>query len=161
MRGNVPEFWARLYRLGRAVDRAAQRLEAVRAEAAGPGCARWDMIGKGSGPHASQVERAAEIVEERRAELAAAINAFYREWGRVSAIAPRFSDPVLYCVATYRYMCGDTWDDVAAKLRYSVGYTQKLHKKMISEAAELLDAMEREPTQSAAPAATGTEPPGQ
>lgn len=141
MRGSVPEFWEHLYKLCKAYDHAAKRLQEAMTEAAAPRPSRWGIIGRGSGPHASSVEKAAERLEVLRAEYDAARCSFLQEWGKVAAIGPRFSDPVLYCVAVDRYFCGYAWDTVAEKLGYTRRHCLRLHHEMIREAARLFSLL--------------------
>lgn len=157
MRDHLPEFWDRLHRLGKAMRLAARRLDEAQAEAAAPRVSRWDIGCRGSGPRASSVEQAAERLEELRAEYDAARDAFMTEWAKVSAISRRFSDVLFYAIARDRYFYGESWDTVAKMFGYSRAQCLRLHKAMISEAAELLPAVDARPAQTAAPAAKDAE----
>lgn len=133
------EFFDNLYRLRREWGRAGDRLAEAEEMAAAARGARLDVCGgKSGGSRASSVELAAEIVEERRAELDAAKENFYAEWDRLNAVRHGFSDPLLFNLAAMRYHMGLPWDDIGKSLRYSRGTVMRLNRCMIREAAALI-----------------------
>ena len=136
------DFFYNLYHLrmkwGRAGDRLAEA-EEMAEEARG---ARLDVCGgKSGGPRASSVELAAEIIEERRAELEEAKENFYTEWNRLHAVRNGFSDPLMYDIAIMRYHMGYPWDVVAKSVKYSRGTVMRVNRCMIREAAALIPGL--------------------
>lgn len=133
------DFFRNLYRLRREWGRAGDRLEEAEEMAEAARGARLDACGgKSRGPRASAVELAAEIIEERRAELDAAKENFYSEWNRLHAVRNGFSDPLLFDLAIMRYHMGLPWADIGKSLRYSRGTVMRMNRCMIREAAALI-----------------------
>lgn len=133
------EFFDNLYHLRREWGRAGDRLAEAEEMAEAARGARLDVCGgKFGGPRASSVELAAEIVEERRAELEKAKENFYEEWNRLHAVRHEFSDPLMFNMAIMRYHMGLPWDDVSKTLHYSRRTVMRLNRCIIQETAALI-----------------------
>lgn len=132
------EFFFNLQHLKKEIVRREAALRAAREAEAAIHSPQWGIYTGCGIFHASSIEQAAERVEERKEELAGAADAFQTEWNKISKIAPDFSDPLLYCVATYRYFMGYRWEKIGEKMGYSRRALHYFNRKMKQEAAVLL-----------------------
>lgn len=136
------EFFQNLTYLRKQMDRSRDRMREAEEEAAAVRGVRYDITGgKSGGPRASSVEKAAELIEERRGEYAEAAEAFYREWNKVQEARSRFSDPILYDVAAMRYHLGKPWADIGKKLGYCRRSLNRYDRQLMQEAAWIIPGL--------------------
>lgn len=136
------EFFQNLTYLRKQMDRSRDRMREAEEEAAAVRGVRYDITGgKSGGPRASSVEKAAELIEERRGEYAEAAEAFYEEWNKVQEARSRFSDPILYDVAAQRYHLGKPWEEIGKKLGYCRRSLNRFDRQMIREAAAIIPGL--------------------
>lgn len=136
---NARQFLNRAYKLNLKIDSKLEQLEQLRALAYRVISALMpDKVSSGSRPK-SPMENAIVRIVMAETEINAAIDRFIDIKKDISEYLDLLSNDNERILLEFRYLCFNSWEQIAVNMNVSISYTYELHRNALKSLNQLLE----------------------